>query len=72
MHCWWEQKKGQKMSKVERAVSCFEEGFSCAQALFSTYGPQFGLDREVALKVAGAFGSGMGYMGQRREEERVG
>ena len=28
--------------------------------MLSTYGPRFGLDRENALKVAGAFGSGMG------------
>lgn len=52
------------MSGVERAVSCFEEGFSCSQALLSTYGPQFGLDRETALKVAGAFGGGIARMGQ--------
>ena len=52
------------MSKVDLAVSCFEEGFSCSQALFSTYSPQFGLDREIALKVADAFGGGMGRMGE--------
>jgi C_GCAxxG_C_C family probable redox protein len=52
-----------EMSQVECAVSCFQEGFSCAQAVFSTYGPQYGLDRELALKVAGAFGGGMGHMG---------
>jgi len=52
------------MSKVEQAVSCFEEGFVCSQALLSTYSPQFGLDRETALKVASAFGAGMGSMGE--------
>jgi C_GCAxxG_C_C family probable redox protein len=52
------------MSKVEQAVSCFEEGFSCAQAVLSAYGPQFGLERELALRVAGAFGGGMGRMGR--------
>lgn len=52
------------MSKVELAVSCFNEGFACSQALLSTYGPQFGLDRETALKVADAFGGGMGRMGE--------
>jgi C_GCAxxG_C_C family probable redox protein len=53
-----------KMSKVEQAVSCFEEGFSCAQAVLSAYGPQLGLERELALRVAGAFGGGMGRMGR--------
>jgi C_GCAxxG_C_C family probable redox protein len=52
-----------QMSQVKCAVSCFQEGFSCAQAVFSAYGPQYGLDRELALKVAGAFGGGMGHMG---------
>ena len=52
------------MNKAERAVSCFEEGFSCSQALLSTYGTQFGLTREMALKVSGAFGGGMGRRGE--------
>ena len=52
------------MSRVELAVSCFKEGFDCSQALLSTYSPQFGLDRETALKVADAFGGGMGHMGE--------
>jgi C_GCAxxG_C_C family probable redox protein len=52
------------MSKVEEAVACFEEGFSCSQAVLSAYAPQFGLERESALKVSGAFGAGMGRMGE--------
>jgi len=51
------------MNRVERALSCFEEGFSCSQAMLSTYGPELGLDRETALMVATAFGGGMGRMG---------
>ncbi len=51
------------MNKVERAVACFEEGFSCSQAVFSTYGPELGLDHDIALKVATGFGGGMGRMG---------
>ena len=52
------------MNRVEGAISCFEEGFSCAQAVLSAYGPQLGLDRETALRVAGAFGGGMGHLGR--------
>ena len=52
------------MNRVEGAVLCFEEGFSCSQALLSTYGPELGLDREIALKVATALGGGMGRMGE--------
>lgn len=52
------------MSKIENAVSMFEEGFVCSQALLATYGAQFGLDREIALKAAVAFGGGMARMGE--------
>lgn len=47
------------MNKVQSAVICFEEGFSCSQAVLSTFGPALGLDRDRALKVAAAFGGGM-------------
>ena len=52
------------MNRVELAVACFEDGFSCSQAVFSTYATQLGLNRETALKIAGAFGGGMGNMGE--------
>lgn len=45
---------------VDQAVACFKEGLNCTQALLTVYGPQFGIDREIALKIAGTFGSGMG------------
>jgi C_GCAxxG_C_C family probable redox protein len=48
------------MSKVDVAVQCFNDGFNCSQAVFSTYCDQLGLDPEVALKIACPFGSGMG------------
>jgi C_GCAxxG_C_C family probable redox protein len=51
------------MRRVEEAVSCLKEGFSCYQAVLSAYGTESGLDREIALKVSGAFGGGMGRMG---------
>ena len=52
------------MSIADRAVACFDEGFNCSQAVFSAFAPQLGLDRVTALKVAGAFGGGMGRMGE--------
>lgn len=52
------------MNEVERAVSCFEEGFMCSQALLSAYADEFGMDRQTALKVSAAFGGGMGRMGE--------
>ncbi len=52
------------MSITEQAVTCFEGGFNCAQAVLSAYAPEFGLEPTMALKVAGAFGGGMGRLAQ--------
>ena len=45
-------------------MACFQENFSCSQAVFSTFASEMGLDRETALRVAGAFGGGMARMGE--------
>ena len=52
------------MSKVETAVARFEEGCSCAQAVFSAYAEGLGLDRQTAMKLSAGFGGGMGRMAQ--------
>ena len=52
------------MNKPDEALSCFKETFGCSQAVFSTYATEMGLDRETALRVAGAFGGGMARMGE--------
>ncbi|HDQ72013.1 MAG TPA: C_GCAxxG_C_C family protein [Chloroflexi bacterium] len=52
------------MKRRDRAVSYFDEGFSCAQAVLATFAPQFGLTTEQAMRVAGSFGSGMAGRGQ--------
>ncbi len=49
-------------TKSEQALSCFEEGFCCSQAVLSVYAEEFGLSREMALKIARGFGGGMGRM----------
>src|SRR5574340_1336897 len=50
--------------KVEAAVGCFREGFSCSQAILSAYGVEFGLEKETALKAAAGMGGGMGGLGE--------
>jgi len=52
------------MNNPERAVALFKEGFNCSQAVLAAYGEQFDLKQELALRVAGAFGGGMGRMGE--------
>jgi C_GCAxxG_C_C family probable redox protein len=45
--------------KIEQAVEKFEKGFNCSQAILSSFCEQFGLDYELALKIATGFGGGM-------------
>ncbi|HEY8908727.1 MAG TPA: C-GCAxxG-C-C family protein [Desulfosporosinus sp.] len=48
------------MKKSDVAVECLTSGYNCAQAVFSTYCSELGLEPEVALRIAGGFGGGMG------------
>jgi len=47
------------MSKVEKTVECFENGFNCSQAVFATYAQDLGIPFEQAVKIASGFGGGM-------------
>jgi C_GCAxxG_C_C family probable redox protein len=51
------------MTNVENAISLFKKGFRCSQAILSAYATQFGLDQELALRLASPFGGGMGSLG---------
>ena len=51
-------------SKADQAVVCFNNGFNCSQAVFSTYAESLGLDPATALKIACGFGAGMGFTGE--------
>ena len=51
------------MSKSKEAVDLFYDGFLCSQAVLSIYSEQFGMDRELSLKISEGLGGGMGRMG---------
>jgi len=53
-------------SKVNEVMEFFNsgKGFNCAQAIFSIYCTDFGMDKETALKLSCALGGGMGRLGQ--------
>lgn len=40
------------------------DGYNCSQAILTTYGPEFGIDRETALRISAPFGAGVGRMGE--------
>ena len=48
------------MSRVEVAKTYFADHFNCAQSVFVAFAPDFGLSVDQSLKVACAFGAGMG------------
>ncbi|MBN2343749.1 MAG: C_GCAxxG_C_C family protein [Deltaproteobacteria bacterium] len=51
-------------TKTEEAKIIFSKGFNCAQSVLSVFAPEVGLKSEDALRVSGAFGAGMGCMGE--------
>lgn len=51
------------MTKSDEAVAGFKGGFSCTQALLSTFSEELGMDRATACKVASGFGGGVGRTG---------
>jgi C_GCAxxG_C_C family probable redox protein len=50
------------MTNSEKAVSYFKGSFNCAQSVFATFAPQFGIPETDAFKIACPFGAGMGRM----------
>jgi C_GCAxxG_C_C family probable redox protein len=53
-----------ELSRAKEADKQFEKGFSCAPSVLSTYSEQFGLGKELALKIACGFGGGIGRTGR--------
>ena len=47
-------------SRVSTAITFFEEGYNCSQAVFMAYSDIYGIEKEIAAKLATSFGGGMG------------
>jgi len=56
--------EGCDMTQSKNAKNMFLDGFNCAQAVFTTYGEDRGVDGETARKIAGPFGGGMARLGE--------
>lgn len=48
------------MTRTERAVALFENGYNCAQAVFVAHADLVGLDESAALRLSSSFGGGLG------------
>ncbi len=47
------------MTKSDDAVALFNEGFNCTQAVLSVFAQSFGLDTDMARRIAQGFGAGI-------------
>ena len=52
------------MSRVDEVISKFRGDFNCAQSILGVYGPPYGLNQDVALKISTGFGGGMARFGR--------
>jgi len=52
------------MKDVDKAVSFFQNGLNCSQSMVATYGPRFGLETEIGIKLASGLGGGLGRTGE--------
>jgi len=50
--------------KIINAQASFEQGFNCAQAVFSIYAEDLGLTAEQAKKISSSFGGGINSRGE--------
>jgi C_GCAxxG_C_C family probable redox protein len=51
------------MAKADEAIASFKSGFSCSQAVLSSFSEELGLDRDAANRVACGFGGGIARTG---------
>jgi C_GCAxxG_C_C family probable redox protein len=52
------------MEPEQKAIRYHDAGCNCAQAVFASFADQFGIPLPQALKLAAAFGGGMGRQGE--------
>lgn len=46
------------MKKADRAIELFNNNFNCSQAVFTVFATDYGINEELALKLATSFGGG--------------
>ena len=49
-------------TRVEHAVDYFMQGYGCCQSVVAAFADLYGLDHQLALKIAAGFGGGVGRM----------
>lgn len=48
------------MTRKDRAVELFMEGYNCSQSVFTAFADRFGIDEDTAKKISAGLGGGVG------------
>ena len=48
------------MTKKDRALELFMEGFNCSQSVFTAFADRFGIDENTAKRISAGLGGGVG------------
>ena len=48
--------------RIQRAVELFMQGYGCCQSVVCAFADRYGVDEEMALRIAAGFGGGVGRM----------
>lgn len=54
-----------KQQTIDKALTLFDEGYACSQAVLLAFGNQFNLDESTAKLISSTFGGGMGRLRQK-------
>lgn len=52
------------MTRIEQASATFKQGFNCAQAVFTAFADQCGIDPDIACRISTGFGGGIARHGE--------
>lgn len=50
------------MNKQQQSIELFRNGYNCSQSVLSVFAEELGVKKDLALKLASPFGSGIAYM----------
>lgn len=53
-------KEAQKKNHSQLAAELFQQGYNCSQSVFLAFCDEYGMEKDVALKLSSSFGGGMG------------
>jgi len=50
------------MNKQQQSIELFRNGYNCSQSVLSVFAEELGVKKDLAMKLASPFGSGIAYM----------